>query len=135
MDWLREHLWWTFALSVVILVGTLVLVPLVVARMPSDHFVHPKSGRSWSRRHPLLRGALWVGRNLLGALLIVAGVAMLILPGQGILTILIGLIVLEFPGKRALELRLVRRPRVRRAVDWMRRKAGRPPLVLPEDPA
>ncbi len=130
-EWLREHLWWTFALSLFILVGTVVLVPLVVARMPSDHFVRPETER-WSRRHPLLRGALWVGRNLLGAVLVVAGVAMLVLPGQGILTILIGLIVLEFPGKRALELRLVRRPRVRRAVDWIRARAGRPPLLLPD---
>ncbi|MHC4161679.1 MAG: PGPGW domain-containing protein [Planctomycetota bacterium] len=108
LDWLREHLWWTFT-----------------------YFVRPEPG-SWSRRHPLLRGALWAGRNLLGAVLVVAGIAMLILPGQGILTILIGLIVLEFPGKRDLELRLVRRPRVRRAIDWLRAKGKRPPLVLPD---
>ena len=131
LDWLQDHLWWTFTLSVVILVGTLVLVPLVIARMPSDHFVRPEPG-SWSRRHPLLRGVLWAGRNLLGAVLVVAGIALLVLPGQGILTILIGLIVLEFPGKRDLELRLVRRPRVRRAIEWMRAKAKRPPLVLPD---
>jgi hypothetical protein len=131
LDWLRDHLWWTLTLSVVILVGTVVLAPLVVARMPSDYFVRPERG-SWSRRHPLLRGAAWAGRNLLGAVLIVAGIAMLIAPGQGILTILIGLIVLEFPGKRDLELRLVRRPRVRRAIDWIRAKAKRPPLVLPD---
>jgi len=131
LDWLREHLWWTFSLSLVILVGTVVLAPLVVARMPSDYFARPEPGR-WSRRHPLLRGALWAGRNLLGAILVVAGVAMLVLPGQGILTILIGLVVLEFPGKRDLELRLVRRPRVRRALDWIRARAKRPPLVLPD---
>jgi ABC-type sugar transport system permease subunit len=131
LEWVREHFWWTFALSVVILVGTVVLVPLVVARLPQDHFVRPEPGR-WSRRHSLLRGALWIGRNLLGAVLIVAGIAMLVLPGQGILTILIGLLVLEFPGKRALELRLARRPRVRRAIDWIRAKAGRPPLLLPD---
>ncbi|MHC4971331.1 MAG: PGPGW domain-containing protein [Planctomycetota bacterium] len=131
LDWLREHLWWTLTLSIVILVGTVVLVPVVVARMPSDYFVRPEPG-SWSRRHPLLRAALWAGRNLLGAVLVVAGLAMLVTPGQGILTILIGLIVLEFPGKRALELRLVRRPRVRRAIDWIRAKAKRPPLDLPD---
>jgi hypothetical protein len=131
LDWIKEHFWWTFTLSVVILVGTAVLVPLVVARMPAEYFVRTGPG-PWSRRHPLLRGAVWAGRNLLGAILVVAGVAMLFTPGQGILTLVVGFIVLEFPGKRELELRLVRRPRVRRAIDWIRATAGRPPLVLPD---
>jgi hypothetical protein len=128
LDWLREHLWWTFSLSVVMLVGTVVLIPVVVARMPSDYFVR-RGG--WRRRHPVLDRVLWAGRTLLGVLIISAGLAMLVLPGQGILTILVGVMLLEFPGKRELELRLIRRPRVLRAVNWMRRKAGRPPLVLP----
>jgi hypothetical protein len=131
LEWLRQHLWWTLTLSVVILVGTAVLVPLVVVRMPSDYFVRTRQG-SWGRRHPLPRMALWAARNLVGAVLVLAGLAMLIAPGQGLLTILVGLIVLEFPGKRDLMRRLVRRPRVRRAIDWMRARAGRPPLVLPD---
>jgi len=131
LDWLREHLWWTFTLSLVMLVGTVALVPIVVARMPSDHFVR-RAPRGWSRRRPALAWALWTGRTLLGTVLIAAGLAMLVLPGQGILTILVGLILLEFPGKRELELRLIRRPRVLRAVNWMRARAGRSPLVLPD---
>ena len=60
-----------------------------------------------------------------------AGIAMLALPGQGILTILVGITLLNFPGKRRLELRIVRQRRVLRAINWMRAKAKRPPLVLP----
>jgi hypothetical protein len=131
LDWLREHLWWAFSLSMVVLVGTVVLVPILLARIPSDYFVRRAPG-PWSRHHPVLRGALWAGKNLLGAVLIVAGIAMLVLPGQGILTILIGLMLLEFPGKREIELGLVRRPRVLRSVNWIRAKAGRSPLVLPD---
>lgn len=130
LDWLRENLWWTFTVSVVMLVGTVVLVPVVVARMPSDYFARREPG-PWRRRHPVLDWALWAGRTLLGTLFIAAGIAMLVLPGQGILTILIGLMLLEFPGKRELELKLIRRPRVLRAVNWIRARAGRPPLVLP----
>jgi hypothetical protein len=131
LDWLREHLWWTFTISVVTLVGTVVLVPVVVARMPSDYFVRRAPG-AWRRRHPVLGRALWAGRTLLGVVFISAGIAMLVLPGQGILTILIGLMLLEFPGKRELELRLIRRPHVLRAVNWIRARAGRPPLLLPD---
>lgn len=59
-----------------------------------------------------------------------AGIAMLVLPGQGLLTILIGLLLLDFPGKRAVELRLVRRPAIRGFLDRMRQKRGVPPFVL-----
>jgi hypothetical protein len=56
---------------------------------------------------------------------------MLLLPGQGILTILIGLMLLDFPGKRRLERRLVQQPSVWRAINWMRAKAHQPALELP----
>jgi len=72
-----------------------------------------------------------VVKNVVGWLLVGAGVAMLVLPGQGILTLLVGLTLVNFPGKRDLELWLVRRVPVRRALDWIRRRAGRPPLQLP----
>jgi len=55
---------------------------------------------------------------------------MLLLPGQGLLTILIGLLLLDFPGKRALELRLLRRPALRGFLDRMRQRRGVPPFVL-----
>jgi hypothetical protein len=55
---------------------------------------------------------------------------MLVLPGQGVLTILAGITLLNYPGKRRLELWLVRRPAIHRAIDWIRRRAGRAPLEL-----
>jgi hypothetical protein len=72
-----------------------------------------------------------VGKNLLGALLVLAGLAMLVLPGQGILTILLGLAFLDLPGKRRAELWLVSRPPVLAAVNRLRLRAGREPLQLP----
>jgi hypothetical protein len=59
------------------------------------------------------------------------GIALLVLPGQGLLTILLGITLLDLPGKRHLEIVLLRRPSVSRAVNWLRRKSGRPPLDLP----
>ena len=85
----------------------------------------------------LLWGAFALAKNLLGVAFILAGVAMLVLPGQGLLTILLGLGLTNFPGKYALEQRLVARPSVRWALDQIRQKAGRPPFrwVKPEDRA
>jgi len=100
-----------------------VAVPLFLARVRTDYFVH-------QRPAPL---ALRVAKNGLGALLLLAGIAMLVLPGQGILTMLVGLMLLDVPGKHALLRRLLTAPRVRRSIDALRRRAGRPPLELGDD--
>jgi hypothetical protein len=78
-----------------------------------------------------LRLIVLVVKNVLGLVFVLAGVAMLVLPGQGILTILIGLSLMNFPGKRTLERRFVQQPMVLQAINWMRRKAGQPPLTVP----
>jgi hypothetical protein len=134
-EWLAEHrelIWWVSIGSLAMLVGGIIAVPILLARLPSDYFARPvpppASGRG---RHPLLRASLRAIKNLLGAVLLAAGIAMLILPGQGVLTILLGLSLLEFPGKRRLEIAIVRRPAVRKAIDWIRARRGRPPLELP----
>ena len=58
------------------------------------------------------------------------GLILLVLPGQGLLTILIGLLLLDFPGKRAVELKLVRRPGIAAFLNRMRARHGRPPFVV-----
>tara|TARA_R110002126_G_scaffold6119_14_gene32301 strand:+ start:828 stop:1325 length:498 start_codon:yes stop_codon:yes gene_type:complete len=102
--------------SIVMFVVSILLVPLVIRRLPVDHFIaKERPPRSWQR-------ILWV--NLGGWLLIVAGLFMLVLPGQGLLSILLGLQCVDLPGKRRLELALLRRPAIRRAVDWIRTRKG-----------
>lgn len=119
---------WLFALSLGSLLLTIVLLPVVVVRLPADHFVADRRERQ-ARRGFL--GWCWrVLKNLLGVVFALAGVAMLLLPGQGLLTILIGLLLLDFPGKRALELRLLRRPTLRAFLDRMRQRRGVPPFQL-----
>jgi len=68
---------------------------------------------------------LLIGKNLLGCVIIVAGIVMLVLPGQGILTILAGIMLLDFPGKYRLLRWIVARPQVLRTLNWLRRRAGR----------
>lgn len=128
-----ELIAWLFAVSLATLVATLVVVPLLIVRMPSDYFLHPKPPpESWRSQHPAVRLAALIGKNALGAVLLLAGLAMLFTPGQGVLTILIGLGLLNFPGKRELELRLIRQRPLLHAVNWMRVRAGRAPLELPD---
>lgn len=114
-------------------VGSLVVIPILVARIRSDYFVsRTPPAESRMGQHPAARIAFYAAKNLLGLVLLLAGIAMLALPGQGILTILVGLTLLNFPGKRRLELRIVRLRRVLRAINWMRARAKRPPLILPD---
>jgi hypothetical protein len=52
-------------------------------------------------------------------------------PGQGLLTIAVGLILLDFPGKFRLERWLATRRSVWRSLNWLRRRAGSKPLQMP----
>jgi hypothetical protein len=127
---------WLFAASAVLFVGGLVAMPLLVARMRPDYFVRRRPGaESWGGRHPAVRFTLHAVKNLTGLVLLAAGIAMLVLPGQGIITIVAGLSLLDLPGKRRLELWIVRQRPVLHAINWIREKAHRPPLELPDDPA
>ena len=138
LDWLRAQntlAWWLLGLSILTFVGSLIAVTLMVVRMPADYFVHRKpSGDGWRHRHPLIRGTMHVLKNLLGFVLVVAGLIMSIppIPGQGVLTILIGLSLLDFPGKWNLQLRIVKAAPVRNSINWIRTKYHRPPLQIPE---
>jgi len=134
-EWARHHgliLWVLSVVSLITFVGTLAALPFLVARIPEDYFLH-------SRIHSPRRYANFpahllylIIKNLAGTVFVVAGVAMLFMPGQGILTILIGVMLMNFPGKRSLEVRVVRQPKVLRAVNWMRARSQQPPLALPQ---
>ncbi len=121
--------------SLLILVVTVVAFPIVVAKLPEDYFTRERRNTAAPhRKHPLFWGLVAVAKNLLGAVLILAGLAMLILPGQGALTILVGLALTNFPGKYSVERRIACEPGVGRTLNRVRALAGQPPLQLPEKP-
>src|SRR5688572_12350861 len=138
LDWLRAQstlAWWLVGLSILTFAGSLIAVTLMVVRMPADYFTHRKPlGDSWRKRHPLISGTMHVLKNLLGFVLVVTGLIMLIQPitGQDVLTILVGLSLLDFTGKWNLQLRIVKAAPVRNAINWIRTKYHRPPLQIPE---
>ena len=108
--------------SVTMFVGTLAAIPWLVRRLPPDYFVRPPPKHSLPKK---------IVRNVLGFALIAAGIAMLVLPGQGILTILIGLSIVDLPVKHRIMRWLLQRPKIQEGVQRLRSKAGKPPLVIP----
>jgi hypothetical protein len=113
--------------------ATLLIIPMMVVKMPEDYFLYDKSHlKDFRRQHPIIRLFSVIFKNILGTVFIVAGVIMLILPGQGVLTILIGFTLVNFPRKRALERRIIQNQAVHKVVNWIRAKAGKPPVKVPE---
>ena len=135
--WLRGHpalLWVLVVTSVIIFLGALVAVPLFLTWIPADYFLHSRreQRRGWTARHPALRITAVLAKNLFGALLVMAGLVMLVAPGQGLLTTFVGIVLMDLPGKREFEIAVLRRPHILRAINWLRRRRRQPPLELPQ---
>lgn len=123
---------WLGGVSLLMFVGSLLALPVLVSRIPRDYFVDERRHLSKTHRfHPVVYALLIALKNLLGVALIIAGIAMLVLPGQGLLTILIGISLMDFPGKYALERWLVACPGVFKAINWLRVRWGEEPLIHP----
>lgn len=137
LEWIRIHesaLWWIGTLSMATLVGTLIVIPILVIHIPSYYFRRERQNPDshYHGKYSLIRLIGLVLKNLLGIIFVLAGFAMLLLPGQGFITILIGVMLLNLPGKFALERRIVQQPTVLRAINWIRSKANQPALEVPE---
>jgi hypothetical protein len=135
-DWASENssvLWWLGATSLVLLLLTPIAVTWLVVRLPTDYFVNERHRRLAAGDHAAFRSALLILKNLLGLLLVVAGLIMLVVPGQGLLTIVVGILLLDFPGKSRLERWLVTRRHIWRSINWLRRRMKKPELQRPAD--
>jgi hypothetical protein len=117
------------------LVLTLLLTAAALAAvvwMPADHFSRPPGQDAMALRHPVARWAVKIVKNVAGLLIVPLGVFLAIpgVPGPGLVFILVGLSLLDFPGKRRLERRLLAYPAVLGFLNRARARFGRPPLVL-----
>ena len=119
--------WVSFALFLV----SLTVIPLIVVQLPTNYFQSNRRNRISTRsKHPLLAKFLISIKNILGFILLMLGILMLVLPGQGILTILIGISMMNFPGKYKLERKLVLIPKVLKSLNWIRSKANKDSLIM-----
>lgn len=119
-------------LFVVTFTGSIAVVSYLLVKIPSTYFLSTHARDFWLDRHPVMRWGGIIAKNILGYVLVLLGIVMSLpgVPGQGVLTILLGLMLVDFPGKRRLELKLVGRPRVLQTINRLRRKFDKPPLVL-----
>jgi hypothetical protein len=143
-DWLRHlaawladvvksgGLWLGLALSVGLAVVSLALAAIVVVTWPADRFKPGAQAKFLEEHHTAVRVVAHIGKNIAGVVLFFLGVIMALpgVPGQGFLTMIIGMTLVDFPGKLGLERRLVSRPFVRRKLDALRHRFHRPALEL-----
>ena len=116
--------------SVIMFIGSLILIPIIITRLPKGYFAITKHNKIATKNTVMFLVKLL--KNILGVIFIIAGIAMLVLPGQGILTILIGLGLTDFPGKYKLERKIIKNKRVFNSLNWIRKKAGVESFLYPE---
>ncbi len=128
IDWVKAHWVWIFILSAITIIASTASIFGLIIYLPPDYFTRKKHVSSV--KHPILRVLLLVLKNVFGVIALAAGFIMLFTPGQGILTLLVGVILCDFPGKRKLERSLVGRPLVLSTMNSIRSRCNRPPIVL-----
>lgn len=108
--------------SAIVLVVSLLTMPWLLGKIPVNYF---------SDNNQCLNKCnffITMIKNFIGLILLLTGIVMLITPGQGIISILLGLFLMQFPGKRQLELMLINNNITFQTINWLRSKAGKPPL-------
>lgn len=138
VDWLTE-LWASITLGRVLLgtavfVGSMLLsvliVAIVIVKIPANYFSSHYQQDFLPNSSWLTRWGATILKNIVGLILVIAGIIMLVGPGQGILTILIGLILMDIPGKRPIEARIIKRPAILAAANSLRARYNKEPLIV-----
>ena len=128
--------WRGVLIGALIFVGTffinLAIVSFILVNIPANHFSKSRKTKFWSGPRPLLHAAGVVGKNIGGLLLVAIGIVLSLpgVPGQGLLTVLLGIMLLDFPGKHRLEQKLLSRPSIVNAINRLRARFGKKPLEL-----
>ena len=135
-NWMKDLLaeyWWLGIISIVTFIGTIVALPIILIKIPEDYFIHDKENPYHPENIPKsLRLFFLIIKNICGGVFLLFGIILLLLPGQGIITILIGISFINFPGKKKLERKIIMQPVVFNAINAIRKRAGYLPLQIPE---
>jgi hypothetical protein len=112
--------------------ASLAIVSLVLVKLPATYFKRSHNRTFLANHPPMVRWLALLGKNLLGVVLVLVGIVLSLpgVPGQGVLTILLGIMLLDFPGKPRFEYWLVSRPKILHAINKLRHRFSKPSLVL-----
>lgn len=135
-EYLPALTWGNVLIGVAIFLGSfflnLAIVSVILVKLPADHFRKNRKTKFWAGPRPALHAAKVIGKNIAGVLLVALGIVLSLpgVPGQGLLTILLGLMLLDFPGRERLEQKLLSKPTIVNTINRLRGRFGKPPLVL-----
>ena len=121
------------SLSIFILIISVFMMVLIISFLPEDYFKSENRNLISSvknSRYPLLKLLVLITKNFFGVLLLLSGILMLVLPGQGILTIITGLVFIDYPGKYKFERKLLRQKGVIKSINWIRSRLSKPSLKV-----
>ncbi|WP_291925899.1 PGPGW domain-containing protein [Candidatus Thioglobus sp.] len=113
--------------SAVVFVATLLLTPYLLGLIPADYFSANYAYQV--KRKTLLCLLKTTVKTFVGVLLVLAGIIMLVTPGQGFISIILGIFLMEFPGKRQLEIKFINHNPTFKTLNWLRDKAGKTPFI------
>tara|TARA_B100000767_G_C19751781_1_gene531146 strand:+ start:1821 stop:2261 length:441 start_codon:yes stop_codon:yes gene_type:complete len=120
-------------LSILILLLSIVGMGWFIAQIPEDYFIHDKrQAKQWNKYSSEAKIAIMISKNILGGIMIIGGLFLLILPGQGLLTMIIGLLLIDYPGKFKLEQKIISIPSIFKSLNWFRAKAKKSNLLHPQ---
>lgn len=127
----EELIVWLSIASFIGLIISIIVIPWIIIKLPSDYFVYAKrkTKKLFSNR-PLCRIIFLIFKNILGISLLLSGIIMLFIPGQGILTIIIGIILTDFPSKYKIERWIITQPHILNTINRLRIKAKQAPFTL-----
>lgn len=126
--WVKAHVMAIIVLSTIALIVSILSIFALVIYLPTDYFT--RENHVSIVTNPILRILLRILKNIFGVFALLIGIIMLIAPGQGILTILVGVILCDFPSKRKVERKLIARPVLLTGVNRIRARYNRPPILL-----
>ena len=108
------------------------IVSLILVKLPADHFSKSRKTKFWAGPRPAIHAAKVIGKNIAGVLLVALGIVLSLpgVPGQGLLTVLLGIMLLDFPGRHRLEQKLLSKPSIVNSINRLRARFHKPPLEL-----
>ena len=128
--------WQKVVVGALIFVGSffvnLAIVSFILVKLPADHFSKSRKTKFWAGPRPAIHAAKVIGKNIGGVLLVALGIVLSLpgVPGQGLLTVLLGLMLLDFPGRHRLEQKLLSKPSIVNSINGLRKRFDKPPLEL-----
>tara|TARA_X000000368_G_scaffold413248_1_gene400996 strand:- start:4696 stop:5118 length:423 start_codon:yes stop_codon:yes gene_type:complete len=125
----KTYILWLATISLFVFIFSLVSIKWLVALIPTDYFVKKNISKS-KKSYSLLWLMSIIVKNIIGYTLILGGILMLVLPGQGLFTILMGLILSNYPGKYTIEKKFISIPSILKTVNWLRKKSNKPRLKI-----